>query len=127
MDHSEPSKVHVSPLLNSSHFVVLGLFTEVTNASVIRERLVDGTLQAAVIDCRLVSLRIHSSICYKRSIWDHNVKWAKFRNIDYQLLNLTIDNLYYVTQPTNHPSPPPPHTLAVVVFIQQANPDKKNV
>ena len=60
MDHSEPSKLHVSPLLNSSHFVVLGLFTEVTNASVIRERLVDGTLKAAVIDCRLVSLRIQS-------------------------------------------------------------------
>ena len=56
MDNSEPSKLRVSPLLNSSHFVVLGLFTGVTNAPVVRERLVDGTLKAAVIDCRLVGL-----------------------------------------------------------------------
>ena len=70
MDYSDSSKFIVSALLNSAHFVAVGFFRDVKNAAVVREKLVNGTLEAAVIDCRLVrcdklcSIHLHFAHVY---------------------------------------------------------------
>ena len=53
---SYPVECQIWPVPNGKNkWIALGLFRGVSNAQSVREELVNGTLEAAILDCRLVS------------------------------------------------------------------------